>query len=242
MPALGWCLLLALALHSPLLLNIDFSEERAPSTLLPPLQLSFYQTPSVAVDDKPFQPAPQPKPALKQTPASTLIETDTPPLLKQLEPKLRPDLPEAKQPLPDTARLADKHTQAPPALASAAAPTKIVPNQASSIIEATVFDIKQASSVVSQHLIQKIREEFNYPILAKRRGWEGEVLLGFDLSGDGNINNVEVLRSSGYALLDRNASKTLSNIGTINPVTLRQLNWAGIHQLQLPIIYRLNRG
>lgn len=44
-----------------------------------------------------------------------------------------------------------------------------------------------------------------YPQLARRRGWQGEVLLAIDVTASGIAAEPVVLRSSGFDLLDRAA-------------------------------------
>jgi protein TonB len=44
-----------------------------------------------------------------------------------------------------------------------------------------------------------------YPSTARRRGWEGEVLLLVNVTARGEVSNVTVSRSSGYQILDRAA-------------------------------------
>lgn len=46
-----------------------------------------------------------------------------------------------------------------------------------------------------------------YPSLAKRRGWEGTVLLRVRVDTNGRPREVVIERSSGHALLDRSASE-----------------------------------
>jgi protein TonB len=41
-----------------------------------------------------------------------------------------------------------------------------------------------------------------YPVTARRRGWEGKVLLQVDVSARGDVRNVEIEKSSGYTCLD----------------------------------------
>jgi len=41
-----------------------------------------------------------------------------------------------------------------------------------------------------------------YPLLARQRGWEGTVLLRVHVAANGQVSQVEVARSSGYAVLD----------------------------------------
>lgn len=78
----------------------------------------------------------------------------------------------------------------------------------------------------------RLQQHFRYPLLARRRGWQGEVLLGFQLSARGQITDIRVARSSGYPLLDRAAVNSLRQVGSL-PTPRQQLD------LQLPVIYRL---
>ena len=53
---------------------------------------------------------------------------------------------------------------------------------------------------------------FRYPPLAAERGWEGEVRLRVTLAADGRLDRVQLHASSGYALLDRDALRTMRSI------------------------------
>ncbi len=44
-----------------------------------------------------------------------------------------------------------------------------------------------------------------YPDLARKNRWEGQVLLRLSISADGRVSEVEVIRSSGYEILDEAA-------------------------------------
>jgi len=235
MPVMGWFVLLALTLHGLLFLNeIGTTTEKLKLTTLSPLQLSFYQIssapPETASPQLSKQAMVEQPQATTTTPVKAVVSPATPlPIAPQVE-KLQPSTALAN--IDATIESSRPATR----------PIKLQQEPLPAEAEDTTFDVESASSVVSTHLIQMIKNEFNYPILAKRRGWEGKVVLGFNLSNDGKINNIEILHSSGHALLDRNASKTLSQIGLINPITLEQLNWMGTHHLELPVIYQLNRG
>lgn len=65
----------------------------------------------------------------------------------------------------------------------------------------------------TRSLINRIRASIEkakvYPILAKKRGQEGTVVTGFSISGKGQPENVRVVRSSGYNLLDAAARDTI---------------------------------
>ncbi len=48
-----------------------------------------------------------------------------------------------------------------------------------------------------------------YPVTARQNNWEGMVTVKAEIDKDGKIGVVELLKSSGYALLDRSAIKTV---------------------------------
>jgi protein TonB len=77
---------------------------------------------------------------------------------------------------------------------------------------------------------------FEYPRLARRRGWEGEVRLSFRVSVSGAITAIRVSRSSGYPILDRAAVAALQQIPHIRPAPRAPA------ELELPITYRLTES
>ena len=57
-----------------------------------------------------------------------------------------------------------------------------------------------------------------YPALAKKLGQYGQVSISFNLSKNGEINNVKILGSSQYPILDEAAIKTINSIGRFKPI------------------------
>lgn len=49
-----------------------------------------------------------------------------------------------------------------------------------------------------------------YPLLARKRGWQGTVLLEVDVRSDGMVENIAIKESSSYELLDREALAVVS--------------------------------
>lgn len=49
----------------------------------------------------------------------------------------------------------------------------------------------------------------NFPLLARRRGWEGTVVVRFQVATDGAVTNVEIAESSGRDLLDEEAVRAV---------------------------------
>jgi len=71
-----------------------------------------------------------------------------------------------------------------------------------------------------------------YPPVARRRGWEGQVVLSFVVDRDGSVRDVAVLESSGKALLDRSAMKAVRKAAPFPrpPVAV---------EVKIPISFRL---
>jgi len=79
----------------------------------------------------------------------------------------------------------------------------------------------------------------SYPLLARKRGWEGDVLLGFTIATNGDICNTHVARSSGNAVLDQSALRALNQVHHV-PEGL----WVNGHttELHLPVVFQLREG
>jgi len=85
-----------------------------------------------------------------------------------------------------------------------------------------------------------LAEQFRYPPLARRNGWEGRVELLLALDHDGGIHALRVARSSGYAILDEDALETVKRIGS-RPETRAELGGCDC-ELRVPVLYRLIEG
>jgi TonB family protein len=85
-----------------------------------------------------------------------------------------------------------------------------------------------------QVIRQKIEREHArvYPETARRKGMEGTVEVRFRIAGDGSVEAVEVVRSSGHPLLDEISTQTVRRAGPY-PVLA---GW-----IRIPLSYRLDR-
>lgn len=89
-------------------------------------------------------------------------------------------------------------------------------------------------------LQDQLSHYLTYPLRARRRGWEGEVLLSLRLDAHGQLHNIRLLRSSGYAVLDRSALQALSRLDRLRlPADAPRRQPV---DLQLPVVYRLSEG
>jgi protein TonB len=78
-----------------------------------------------------------------------------------------------------------------------------------------------------------------YPRLARRRGMEGEVLLRFVMDRSGQVLEFAIERSSGHALLDREAEHMIERA---QPLPAMPADLAGDRlQLVVPLLFRLYR-
>jgi protein TonB len=79
---------------------------------------------------------------------------------------------------------------------------------------------------------RQIEQAKVYPQVARRRGVEGTVELRFRIAPDGSVQAVEVLRSSGHAILDESAILTIRRAA---PFPVLE-GW-----VQIALAYRLDR-
>jgi protein TonB len=78
---------------------------------------------------------------------------------------------------------------------------------------------------------------FDYPYVARLRGWEGRVLLAFTIETDGRLKSIHIARSSGYAVLDNSALSALRKVERLAE-TIAWFQGRAL-TMQIPVIYRL---
>ena len=67
-------------------------------------------------------------------------------------------------------------------------------------------------------LKQRIEEGWEYPDIARRDGIQGQLLMRFTIAKSGKVEDVQVLKSSGYPMLDNAARKALFDASPFNPL------------------------
>jgi len=77
-----------------------------------------------------------------------------------------------------------------------------------------------------------IQHAIAYPATARRMGWEGKVVVAFQLLPDGSVREVRVVQGSGHAVLDRGAIDAVRNASPFprSPVEAEVIT---------PVVYRL---
>ncbi len=90
---------------------------------------------------------------------------------------------------------------------------------------------------VRDELLRALLPHFEYPAVARRRGWHGRVRIGLLVEADGDLSDVQLIESSGYALLDRAAIKNVNRLRNV-PGATRWLKGDDMDVI-LPVSYRL---
>lgn len=143
---------------------------------------------------------------------------------------------------PATAR---ERPPAPPDAARPATPTDATKSASRTAAAAPppAADIAAAApepANTEQHLrdtlLELVTAKLHYPTIARRRGWQGTVVLQLRIGADGQVSDLQVNASSGYPVLDRAALECL-RLASI-PQADRWLHGRAVDIL-LPVEYRL---
>ena len=220
--------LISLLLHSLFLLGMVFLVRVRPE-IPRQLTLDFEIMPqAVATIEEPAPPAEPPSVAKTPVPVAKVPDQleKPPPVVKELLPPPRPEV-KVSKPLPpvpevkaaepaeiveaaipqqrikeDVLPAGDTTTVDPPAVATES--QRISPATHNSSRESEAAEATRQARTVS-HVRGQVLNQLEYPAIARRRGWCGKLVLGFVLCADGSVENLEVLKSSGYSILDRAA-------------------------------------
>ena len=72
---------------------------------------------------------------------------------------------------------------------------------------------QNAKSIFASSATYKIGSAKNphptYPLIARKKGWEGRVLIQAEIDREGNVSKIRVLESSGFKVLDNASLETL---------------------------------
>jgi len=77
---------------------------------------------------------------------------------------------------------------------------------------ATSIPVSITPGEVVREIQSVFSARFTYPLLARRRGWQGRARFGMQIESDGRLTRIRLLQGSGYGLLDRAALDTLQNV------------------------------
>jgi len=66
-----------------------------------------------------------------------------------------------------------------------------------------------AEAQLRKSILKLVSSHFDYPLLARRKGWQGIVKLQVHIESDGRISRLHLEQTSGYPVLDRAALQSL---------------------------------
>lgn len=78
-----------------------------------------------------------------------------------------------------------------------------------------------------------IQRNIAYPHVARRNGWTGMVKVSFIVSSSGNVNDIKVMKSSGFKILDKNAVEAVKSSSPFPEPPVEA-------QIIVPILYSLH--
>jgi TonB family protein len=88
-------------------------------------------------------------------------------------------------------------------------------------------------------VLQKIQAARKYPYTAKRQGIEGTSVIGFNIEKSGEVSNVRLLESSGFDILDYEATATIERAVPF-PEIPKELNTSSLEKT-VSIVFRLRQ-
>jgi protein TonB len=107
-------------------------------------------------------------------------------------------------------------------------------------VRQTEAAIQAYGQTLHDRLTQALRARFFYPMLARREGWQGAVRLLLHIEPDGRISDTQVVRTSGYAVLDDAAMRSVREIAALRVDDAPR--GAAFFDLSLTVVYRLTDG
>ncbi len=158
------------------------------------------------------QPRPEPEPKTKPKQKPTRLEKPVPKPAGQILTKPHPPVsrPRPAAPVADREPAPAEAEQAPPS----GPPDRPAPEKAAATAPAVPSDAGPASlseqtAIRASVPLYDLNPPPVYPWVARRRNYQGTVLLDVRVTARGNVAEVEVARSSGYPVLDRSALKSV---------------------------------
>jgi TonB family protein len=87
------------------------------------------------------------------------------------------------------------------------------------------------------HARMRIETAKRYPREARRRGWEGKVVLSFQINRKGEVSQIKLVQSSGYQELDDEGIATIRRASPFSPPPLHDEEKLGV---EIPLVFKLD--
>jgi protein TonB len=147
------------------------------------------------VKPEPVKPQAAPKPEPRPTPAPRHIIAPSP-IVEPL-----PHTESVPEPSPPAAITAPAKPETPPTFTVPPPPPPEPPRPSSPSQQ----DIDAARNLYGSLLGREIAKYKQYPEIARRRGWQGEVVVDIQLDKNGNLQSSTIQKSSNHEALDKQA-------------------------------------
>jgi len=79
-----------------------------------------------------------------------------------------------------------------------------------------------------------ILKNITYPLMAKKHGWQGNTRVSFVIREDGKAEQLKIVKSSGYEVLDRNVVETVSEVQPFPRPPVRA-------EIVIPVVYTIKK-
>lgn len=246
------CLMLSLCLHSLFTLGILFYmapvtldlDHPTPVSVTLPAPIPAPLTPHLAQRSRRHRPPPvitqpQPAPQPTATPLAAVPSTAahvSRPTLKGTSPPLPRRVPAKRRtPVKRLSVPVGKTVPAVPASQSAQTPPPVA---ATGSLDANRSGRPAARQMTGEALPRFVYQpKPHYPLVARRRGWQGTVMLNIEMLSDGTIGTIKIATSSGYPPLDAAARKAVRKW---RHLPLQRNGIPITRQATLPIHFRLD--
>lgn len=141
------------------------------------------------------------------------VEKPSPPKPKAVKPRPKPALKPVVRPVPEPKPVPPVPIAQVPEAVETPEPDEDGPvsvPDAETVVEETVVDEEDDRARVQASIpLYDLNPPPHYPRVARKRNYQGTVLLEVHVTKDGRAAEVRIAQSSGYAILDRSAVKSV---------------------------------
>jgi protein TonB len=167
----------------------------------PPPKVEKKEEPKPSPPKKVRKPKQTQKPKPRKKPAPVAItKTPQPEITREQVPQPLNDLPDY-----EAFEMDSMETASPPEPAEAPIQVAALPSEAETIPEPSPSGIKEAIPLYRDNPPPR------YPRIARRKGYEGTVVLEVLVNTEGKVADYRIIRSCGHSVLDKAAMKSIRN-------------------------------
>jgi len=175
------------------------------------IHIASFVTPATVQKQVPILPTPTPITPPKQTPPPPVQKSTPPPPILTSKPSPSPTpAPVVSHPAPPSPQPVQPIVQAP-------APKVIEAPKAPPPPPPPVNVEKEFLNAHLGEIRGQLLQNFKYPKMAQKLKMQGEVKVSFSLSSEGSVDNIKVVESSGFNILDEDAVALIQKTASTFP-------------------------